>query len=153
MFSKAQIDMINGLAAPMRAEGYLYYVAITDNTRSTSSDPDLYIYFSKEEIFATDILKYHIPDNSKLYSIRTSNGSSYNSTGPRISMSDIELSQELQVDELEFVSTNATFTELVPVQPDYTIGEVGQYETQGAMLFTLSVFLLFFAFTKLFRRW
>lgn len=153
MFSTAQIDMINGLVASMRAEGYLYYVAITDNLRTTNTDPDLYIYFSKEEIFATDLLQYHIPNNSKLYSIRTSNGSSYNNTGARIEVSDIELSQELKVDEVEFVSTNATFTELVPVQPDYTIGEVGQYETQGAMLFTLSVFLLFFAFTKLFRRW
>lgn len=122
MFSTSQIDMINGLAAPMRDEGYLYYVAITDNSRSTSSDPDLYIYFSKSEIFATDILRYHIPDNSKLYSIRTSNGSSYNNTGPRITVSDVELSIELRVDESEFVSTNATFTELVPVQPDYTIG-------------------------------
>ena len=153
MFSTAQLDMINGLVAPMRAQGYEYYVAITDNTRSTSSDPDLYIYFSKEEIFATDLLRYHIPNNSILYSIRTSNGSSYNSTGARIDVSDVELSQELKVDEVEFVSTNATFTELVPVQPDYTVGEVGQYEMQGALLFVVCTFLLLFAFTKLFRRW
>lgn len=49
MFSTAQLDMINGLVAPMRDEGYLYYVAITDNLRTTNTEPDLYIYFSKEE--------------------------------------------------------------------------------------------------------
>lgn len=152
MFSTAQIDMINGLVAPMRNEGYLYYLAVTDNTRSTSSDPDLYIYFSKEEIFATDLLSYHIPNNTKLYSIRTSNGSTYNSTGERINVTDIELSSNIVVDELEFVSTNADFTEVSVVQPDYTITEVGQYETQGGLLFTLSVFLFLFGFLKLFRR-
>lgn len=153
MFSTAQLDMINGLVAPMRDEGYLYYVAITDNLRTTNTEPDLYIYFSKEEIFATDLLQYHIPNNSVLYSIRTSNGSSYNNTGARIEVSDVELSRELTVDEVEFVSTNATFTELVPVQPDFTVEEVGQYETQGALLFVVCTFLLLFAFTKLFRRW
>lgn len=152
MFSTAQIDMINGLVAPMRAEGYLYYIAFTDNTRSTSSDPDLYIYFSQEEIFATDLLRYHIPNYSKLYSIRTSNGSSYNNTGSRISISDVEVGKEITVDELEFVSTNATFTAISEIQPDFSITEVGQYETQGGLLFTLSVFLFLFGFLKIFRR-
>lgn len=152
MFSTAQLDMIKGLVAPMRSEGYLYYLAVTDNTRNTNTDPDLYIYFSQEEIFATDLLRYHIPNNSKLYSIRTSNGSTYNNSGERITVSDIELSRDILVDEIEFVSTNATFTEVSVIQPDYTITEVGQYETQGGLLFTLSVFLLLFGFLKLFRR-
>lgn len=153
MFSTAQIDILNGLVAPMRDEGYIYYVAVTDNYKSNSYDPDLYIYFSKDEIFATDLQQYHIPSGSMLYSVRTSNGSNYNNTGPRIDASELELSEDLTVDEVEFVSTNATFTELVPVQPDYTIGEVGQYEMQGALLFVVCTFLLLFAFTKLFRRW
>lgn len=153
MFSTAQIDMINGLVAPMRDEGYLYYIAYTDNTRSNSSDPDLYIYFSKEEIFATDMLRYHVPNASILYSIRTSNGSSYNNTGSRVTFSNIELSRDITIDEVEFVSTNATFTQVVPVQPDYTVGEVGQYEMQGSLLFVVCTLLLFFAFTKLIRRW
>lgn len=152
MFSTAQLDMINGLVAPMRDEGYLYYVAYTDNVRTDSQDPDLYIYFSKSEIFAEGLLDYHIPNNSKLYSIRTSNGSTYNNTGARMSVSDVELSRDITVEQIEFVSTNATFTEVSVLQPDYTVGEVGQYEIQGGMLFTLCVFLLFFAFTKLFRR-
>lgn len=153
MFSTAQIDMINGLSAPMRDEGYVYYLAYTDNTRSTSSDPDLYIYFSKEEIFASDMTSFFIPSNSKFYSIRTSNSSSYNNTGARITVDDIELSDNIVVDDLEFISTNASFTSLSEVQPDFTVGEVSQYETQGALLFVVCVFLLFFAFTKLFRRW
>ncbi len=152
MFSTAQLDMINGLVGSMRAEGYLYYLAVTDNVRSDNTEPDLYIYFSKEEIYANDLLSYHIPNNSKLYSIRSSNGSTYNNTGERIYVSDIELSDTVLVDEIEFVSTNAAFTEVSVIQPDYTITEVGQYETQGGLLFTLSVFLFLFGFLKLFRR-
>ena len=112
MFSTAQIDMINGLVAPMRAEGFKYYLAVSDNLRDTSSDPDLYIYFSTEEIYATDLYQYHIPGHSKVYQIRTSNGSSYNNTGARIEVVDQELSQELTVSEVEFVSTNATSTQV-----------------------------------------
>ena len=152
MFSTAQLDMIKGLVPKMKEQGYNYYVAVSDNVRDNSSNPDLYIYFSQTEIFATDILRYDIPNYSKLYSIKTSNGSSYNSTGVRIDISDIELGKIITVDEVEFVSTNATFTAVSEVQPDYTFTEVGQYETQGGMLFTLSVFLFLFAFLKLFRR-
>lgn len=152
MFSTAQLDMINGLVAPMRDEGYIYYVAFTDNTRSTNSDPDLYIYFSQEEIFAPGMLQYDIPNHSKLYSIKTSNSSYNNNTGARIEVSDVEVGRIITVDEVEFVSTNATFTEISVIQPDYTVGEVGQYEMQGGMLFIMCVFLLFFAFTKFFRR-
>lgn len=152
MFSTAQIDMINGLVAPMRAEGYFYYIAFTDNSRSSNSDPDLYIYFSSEEIFATDLLRYHIPNQSKLYSIRTGNSSYNNNTGARITVSDVELGKEITIDDIEFVSTNATFTSISEVQPDYTLTEVGQYETQGGMLLTLSICLFLFAFLKIFRR-
>lgn len=153
MFSTTQIDMINGLSAPMRAEGYVYYLAYTDNNKTNSSDPDLYIYFSKEEIFGTDLNSYFIPSDSKFYSIRTSNSSSYNNTGARITVSDVELAENISVDDLEFISTNASFTSISEVQPDFTVGEVTQYETQGALLFVVCVFLCFFAFTKLFRRW
>lgn len=152
MFSTAQIDMINGLVAPMRAEGFKYYLAVSDNLRDTSSDPDLYIYFSTEEIYATDLYQYHIPGHSKVYQIRTSNGSSYNNTGARIEVVDQELSQELTVSEVEFVSTNATSTQVTVLQPDFTVGEVGQYEMQGSMLLIVCAFLLSFVWFKIFRR-
>lgn len=154
MFSTTQLDTLNGLAASMSKEGYRYYVAVTDNSRSDSSDPDLYIYFSKEKIYSTDYLKFHVPPNSLKYSIRTSNSSSYNSSSnyPRFSVSELELSQDVNIDELEFCSSNAEYSEAAYIQPDYIAGEVGTYEIQGAMLLTLCAFLLFMFFIKLFRR-
>lgn len=152
MFSTAQLDMIDGLVAPMRAEGFKYYLAVSDNFRDSSSDPDLYIYFSTQEIFASDLYQFHVPGHSKLYKIRTGNGSTYNNTGARIQVTEFELSQDVTVSEVEFVSTNATSTQVTVLQPDFTVGEVGQYETQGATLFILCAFLLSFAFFKFFRR-
>lgn len=153
MFSTAQLDMINGLTGRMRQEGYFYYLAISDNYRSTgySYEPDLYIYFSKEEIICNDMYSYYIPVNCIKYSIRTSNASSSN-TGERISSEVLELGQNIDVDYNEFISTNASLTEFAFVQPDFTVGEVGQYETQGALLFVVCTFLLLFAFSKFFRR-
>ena len=153
MFSTVQLDMINGLVGTMRKEGYLYYLAVSDNYRTSgySNEPDLYIYFSKEEIYATDMYSYYIPPNSIKYSIRTSNGSTNNTT-ERIISTDIKLGQNLDIDLNEFVSTNATVTEFTFLQPDFTIEEVGQYETQGVISFSLLLFVLLFVFFKLFRR-
>lgn len=150
MFSTVQLDYINGAVATMKKEGYTHYVAISDNYRSESSSPDLYIYFSKTEIRAEDLLTYYIPSDSVLYTVRTGNGSNYN-TGARLTVDTIDVAEFLDVDDNEFVSTNATFLE-GQLQPDYTIGEVGQYEMQGALLLTVCTFLLFYFFVKLFRR-
>ncbi|MBQ8029556.1 MAG: hypothetical protein IJ262_09175 [Clostridia bacterium] len=151
MFSTAQLDMINGLVGVMRDEGYLYYVAYSDNYRDSSSEPDLYIYFSTEEIFASDLLSYHIPRNSKLYSIRTSNGSSYNNTGERIVVSNLETSNDIVIEQNEFISTNAKFL-TVAFQPDFTVKEVKTYETQAAACFLLSILVLLSCFFHFFRR-
>lgn len=150
MFSTAQLDYINAAVATMRKEGYTHYVAISDNYRSESSSPDLYIYFSKTEIRAEDLFTYYIPSDSVLHSVRTGNGSNYN-TGSRLTVDSINVAEFLEVDELEFVSTNAVFLE-GQFQPDFTVGEVGQYEVQGALLLTVCSFMLFYFFVKLFRR-
>lgn len=151
MFSTTQLDTLEGLVPALRAEGYLYYVAVTDNYRSESSDPDLIVYFSKEEIVSSDTLHFHIPSGSLKYSIRTSNASTYNQN-PRFTFSTLELSELVDVDELEFVSTNATYAESAYIQPDYIAGEVGSYEMQGALLLVVCVFMFFMFFVKLFRR-
>lgn len=151
MFSTVQLDYINGLVAPMREQGYTHYLAFTDNTRSSSNEPDLYIYFAKEEIFATDLLSYDVPGDSVLYSVRTGNASTNNQYA-RVSVSDITLAVEVVIDDTEFVSTNAAFVALDIVQPNFTVGEVGQYEMQGGILCVVIVFLFLYFFNKLFRR-
>lgn len=150
MFSTAQLDYINAAVSTMRKEGYTHYVAISDNFRSESYDPDLYIYFSKTEIRAENLTTYYIPSDSVLYSVRTGNGSNYN-TGSRLTVDPVNVAEFLSVDDNEFISTNAVFLE-GQFQPDFTVGEVGQYEVQGALLLTLCTFLLFYFFIKLFRR-
>ncbi len=153
MFSTVQLDMINGLVATMRKEGYLHYLAISDNYRASgySYEPDLYIYFSKEEITCDDMYSYYIPPNAIKYSIRTGNGSNSN-TGERLQSDVLQLGQNIDIELNEFVSTNAKVTEFQFVQPDFTVEGVGQYETQGALLFVVCTFLLLFAFSKFFRR-
>ncbi len=152
MFSTTQLDVLEGLVPTLRAEGYLYYVAVTDNTRSDNTSPDLIVYFSKKEIVSSEWLRFFIPSDSLKYEIRTGNASSYNNNGPRFNVTEIETSNFINVDDVEFVSTNATYTVSSIAQPDYIIGEVGSYEIQGALLVSVCVFIFFMFFVKLFRR-
>ena len=152
MFSTTQLDVLEGLVPTLRAEGYLYYVAVTDNTRSDNNSPDLVVYFSKKEIVSSEWLRFFIPSDSLKYEIRSGNASSYNNTGARFSVSVISNSNFITVDSDEFVSTNSTYTTSSIIQPDYIIGEVGSYEIQGALLVSVCVFIFFMFFVKLFRR-
>lgn len=152
MFSTTQLDVLEGLVPELRAEGYLYYVAVTDNTRSDNTSPDLIVYFSKEEIVSSEWLHFFIPSDSLKYEIRSGNASSYNNTGARFKVTEIATSNFVDVDDEEFVSTNAIYTRASIAQPDYIIGEVGSYEIQGALLISVCAFMLFMFFVKLFRR-
>lgn len=151
MFSTTQLDTLEGLVTVMRNEGYKYYVAVTDNNRTTNYNPDLYIYFSKEEIYSSEDYVFFIPSDSIKFSIRTSNSSTNNNTD-RISKELLSSSEFLRVDEAEFCSTNASYTESILVQPDFIKTEVVGYEIQGALLLTVCSFLFFMFFVKLFRR-
>lgn len=148
-FSTTQIDVLEALVARMRAEGYNYYLCHQNLLSGVSNDYDLIVYFSKEEIFAETGYKYAIPSNSIRYYIRTGNASTNNNTD-RFSIVELYNMQIINVSESFHISTNATFL-TSSIQPDYCL-EVNQYETQGGILFTLCVFLLFVVFTKLFRR-
>ena len=152
MFSTTQLDVLEGLVPTLRAEGYLYYVAVTDNTRSDNTSPDLIVYFSKKEIVSSEWLRFFIPSDSLKYEIRSGNASSYNNTGARFSVSVISNSDFITVDSDEFVSTNSKYTTSSIIQPDYIVGEVGSYEIQGALLVSVCVFIFFMFFVKLFRR-
>lgn len=149
MFSTAQLDLLNGLVSCMRDQGYLYYLAYT-NVSSTSNDYDMFVYFSKDEIFATDMYRYTVMSGSLKYSIRS--GNAYSSTlYDRFTVSDVELAEiGITVPSYCHVSTNATFTSS-SVQPNYCL-EVKQNETLGGVCFLLCVSLFVCCFFKLFRR-
>lgn len=148
-FSTTQIDVLEALVARMRAEGYTYYLAHQNLLTGVNNDYDLIVYFSKEEIFAETGYKYAIPSGSLRYRIRTGNASTYNNDA-RMTFETVSLQDFVDVSNALHISTNATFL-TTEIQPDYCL-EVSQYETQGGILFTLCVFLLLFAFFKLFRR-
>lgn len=150
-FSTAQLDILEPLVADMRDRGYEYYLCHQNLLSSTSNDFDLIVYFSKEEIFGTGLYTYTIPSGSVAYFIRSGNASSYNNELRMYVDDQIDLIIGYEVPNYCHISTNATFMSETQIQPDYCL-EVQQYETQGGILFTVCVFLLFFAFTKLFRR-
>lgn len=148
-FSTTQIDVLEALVARMRAEGYTYYLCHQNLLTNTNNDYDLVVYFSKEEIFAESGYTYAIPSDSLRYRIRTGNASQNYNTD-RFAIETVQHMEMINVSESFHISTNATFL-TTSIQPDYCL-EVNQYEAQGGILFTLSVFLLLFAFFKLFRR-
>ena len=148
-FSTTQIDVLEALVARMRAEGYTYYLCHQNLFSGVSNDYDMIVYFSKEEITGETGYKYSVPADSLRYRIRSGNASTYNND-VRMTVEDIVKSETVDVSEALHISTNAVFL-TTEIQPDYCL-EVHQYETQGGILFTLSVFLLLYAFLKLFRR-
>lgn len=148
-FSTTQIDVLEALVTRMRAEGYTYYLCHQNLNTGVSNDPDLIVYFSKEEITGETGYKYFVPADSLCYRIRSGNASTYNNED-RMTVENLDRGEIVDVSEAFHISTNAVFL-TTEIQPDYCL-EVHQYETQGGILFTLSVFLLLFAFLKLFRR-
>lgn len=150
-FSTTQLDIIEPLVADMRDRGYEYYLCHQNLLSETSNDFDLIIYFSKDQIFGTGLYTYTIPSGSVAYYIRSGNASNY-SNDLRVYVDDlVDLVIGYEVPYYCHISTNATFMSESQIQPDLCL-EVQQYEMQGGILFTLCVFLLFFAFIKLFRR-
>lgn len=152
MFSDAQVTYLRGLVSDMRDEGYLYYLAYQQyNSSYNSYDPDLIVYFSKDEIFADGLYTYTIMRDSVKYSVRTSNASS-NNQYERVQVENVELAKvDLSVPVYSHVSTNSTFLNMSVIQPDLC-PEVKSYETQGAMCLILCAFLCFSCFVHLFRR-
>ena len=148
MFSTAQIDLIKATVTEMRDEGYKYYLAYQDNNSSYGS-PDLYIIFSKAEIFGNNLYSYFIPSNSVRYGYYTSNSTNY---GARLTVTDLtDGIVNFDINNYNHISTNATFTSLTAHQPDYC-AEVYQYETLGACTLVLCVMFLVSCIFRFFRR-
>jgi len=136
MLSTTQLEYLRPLVAKMREEGYLYYLAYgvySFDYSSSYNNPDLIVYFSKEEIFGKSMYSYTIPSNSLKYSVKTGNASSNYQT-QRVEVSTISSIQiGMNIPVYSHVSTNATFLSLTEVQPDMCL-EVKSNETQGAIV-------------------
>lgn len=150
MFSTTQLDVMRPLISDMRDQGYLYYVAHQNQLSGVTNDYDVIIYFSKDEIVATDMYTYTVPKDSFKYSLRTGNASS-NYTSQRISISKVNNQTAISIAAYQHISTNATFSTQGYIQPDLFL-EVSNYETNGGILFVLCAFVLVYCFIHLFRR-
>lgn len=149
MFSTAQTDYVKSLVPTLRKAGYDYYLAYTDNERTTGS-PDLYIIFSKDEIIANNLYSYSIPEYSVRYAITTSNYSS-NYSGSRISVSSLA-GTSINIDSFEHIYSNARYSSY-SLQPDITKGnEVQLNATLQACSIVVTCALLFSVFLSFFKR-
>lgn len=136
----------------MKKEGYYYYLAYTHtNTGYNTSTPDLYIYFSKEEIVALSGYSFLIPDNSILYTIRSGNYSTGTTAvnTDRIVRSIVGNIQR-NVDVYEHIYTTARGTSEQVYQP-----EVFTEGSESLALLSVSSIILSVTlfFTVLWKMW
>lgn len=158
MFSTAQQAYIDALLPTYAKDGYKYYVAYTDSVANsgfyTSTNPDLYVVFSKKAISAKNAYSYDIGESSVLVSVRTGNYSSSSSAvnHSRVTVSDYA-AQTLTVNKYEHIYTNAEF-EGHTLQPDYYLASGGETNVQiESISFILLIACIFTLLSKLwFRR-
>ena len=83
MFSTAQQAYIEALLPTYAKDGYKYYVVYSNTVANSgfygSTDPDLYVVFSKKAISAKNAYSYGIGDSSILVTVRSGNYSSSSS--------------------------------------------------------------------------
>lgn len=145
MFSTNQINYIDSLLATYAAEEFSYYIAYTNtNTSYYSTEPDLYIIFSTEEITASDGYNYSIPAGSIQFSIMTGNYSSNSSANNDDRVVQTTLSkQNLKIDSYEHIYTNAEF-EAYALQPDYYLSTRGETNVQVKSISFILLFVCIF---------
>lgn len=152
MFSTNQINYIDTFLATYIPEGYDYYIAYSNtNTAYFSTEPDLYIIFSNEEITASDGYNYSIPAGSIQFSIMTGNYSSNSSANndERVVQTTLQ-KQNLKIDSYEHIYTNSKF-EAYALQPDYYKASGGETNVQVK---TISfILLVVFIYTLLSNLW
>lgn len=157
MFSTNQQAYIEALLPTYAKEGYKYYVAYTDSVANsgyyTSTNPDLYVLFSKKRISAKDAYIYDVQDDSIIVAVRCGNYSSSSSANnsERVVVSDYS-AKTLSIPVYEHIYTNAEF-ESYALQPDYYLNSVGETNVQvQANSFILLTIALFLALSKLWFR-
>ena len=147
MFSTNQINYIDSFLATYAAEEFSYYVAYTNTNVGSgyyTTEPDLYIIFSTEEIKASDGYNYSIPSGSIQFAILTGNYSSNNSANndERVVQSTLQ-AQNLKIDSYEHIYTNAVF-EAYALQPDYYLTTRGETNVQVKSVSFILLFVCIF---------
>ena len=147
LFNTAQQDFLDSFIPTLRAKGYKYYVAYTNtnvnNVWGSTTQPDLYIVASTEEITATSAYRYNCPQGSVRYSVRTVNYSTSNNAVNTDRVTSVAYSGTLTVNAYEHIYTNAVFTGAT-LQPDILGGELyaeTSYVNSGN--FILAVLLIY----------
>lgn len=156
MFSTNQDNIIKTLVPAMRRQGYRYYIAYTNTSTesswNSSSEVDLYIIFSSEEILANSQYSYSVPDGAVRYSIRSGNYSTSNNAVNTERLVSSSFSGTVNIDVYEHVYTNAEFSGY-SVQPDILYTAQGGYLYEGVIAASLlcATLLLFIVFRALIR--
>lgn len=140
MWSDSYRDYVKQLVISNRNE-YPYYIAHTCTywgVSSSASYPAFKVYFSKEPITANGLYSYVCPTDTVVYSVIGSNANSNYHTS-RVSTS--KYSGALNIDNYEFVYTNAEFTGAT-VQPDVLAStDIQQSHFDGVSLILLVILL------------
>jgi len=148
MFSAIQTEYIRAQAETMRAQGYPYYLAVTQYRANTTS-PDMLMYFSKNPITAQNMYAYTI-NTGLIYQINSSAYSTTN-TGPRFTVGTVG-NTTLSFSTYEFIYTNATWgTAAISTQPDIMLQGRNQINAAGIISFVLLIALFFALFSRILR--
>lgn len=156
LFDSNQQRYCDTLIPTMYAKGYKHYVAYTNNDYSGyySTEPDLFIVFSKDKIQPNGAYSYNIPQNSVRCSIRSYDYSSSSSAVNSDRVKTEAFSGRLKIDLYEHIYSNAEYSGTT-IQPDILAPkEVKQYDSTQALGVVLLAFLLFYVFWQMctFRR-
>lgn len=140
MWNESYKQYVKDLVISNRGD-YPYYLAVTNTYVGNGYNndyPSFYVYFSKKPIKATNLYSYTIPADSIVYSVIGGNAnSSYHAK--RVNTSPY--SGSLNVNNYEFVYTNAEFTGNT-IQPDITATNVAKESTFQGFAWLLFVLLL-----------
>lgn len=157
MFSQTEENYIKALINTYKQQGYNYY--LTHTITETDYNYDIYLYVSKEEIKAVTPTTFDLTNAICIYIDSSSrNDNTYNpSTHSRDRIENGNLTASVEVNQAEFIYTNATFTysETVGcINPDLLLQSSDSYVSlriSAVIIFILIVTFLYTFFTNILR--
>ena len=156
MFSQVEENYIKGLIGSYLKQGYKHYLCHT--VTETDNNYDVYIYFSEKEIKALSSNAFEL-DSALCIKIDSSirNDNSYNpSTHSRTILSNSNYSGAIDINEAEFVYTNAEIsyeTTLDTINPDINYNGYSVVDSwySVSMLFVLVILFIYTFIKDIFR--